>query len=98
MAVALFGLEIRMSLDRRRNEIVGNRSLEVTRTYLQRGQAASRSVWIRVSPKNPLLKVALALPIGALMLMMLILILIALGFTLLAVAFMSALSKREENE
>lgn len=97
VAGALFGLETRMSLERRRNEIVGSRSLGIIKTYLKRGQSASHSVWIRVSPKNPLMKAALALPIGALMLMMLILILIALGFTLMAVALMSGLSRGKEN-
>ena len=85
-----------MSIVRKDRNISG-RSLEVTRTYLQRGQGISRSIWIKVSPKNPLLKAALALPMGAIMLIMFILILIALGFTLTAVTLMSVLSKSEEN-
>ena len=86
-----------MSLVPEKHKSITGRSLEVTRIYLQRGQAVSRSLWIKASPKNPLLKAAVALPIGAVMLMMLFLILIALGFTLMAVALMSALSRREGN-
>ena len=81
----------------RRNKNQGGRSLEVTRTYLHRGQGISRSIWIKVSPKNSLAKAILALPVGAFILIMLIVILIALGFTLIAVTLMSALSGREGN-
>ncbi len=81
----------------RKNRNVGKRSLEVTRKYLQRGQSVTQSTWIRVSPKNPLLKAVLTLPIGAVVLIMLILILIAMGFTLMALALMSALSRGEGN-
>jgi len=66
-------------------------SLQVTKTYLRRGQAASRSVWIRVSPKHPLLKVVAAPPTAAMLLTILILILIILGFTLLALLLMETI-------
>jgi len=72
---------------------MSSRSLEVTRTYLQRGQAVSRSLWIRVSPRHPLLKAVMALPMGALVLTMLVLFLIMLGFTLLAIALMGAITR-----
>ena len=72
---------------------VSGRSLEVTRTYLQRGQAVSHSLWIRVSPRHPLLKAVMALPMGALVLTMLVLFLIMLGFTLLAIALMGAITR-----
>jgi hypothetical protein len=57
---------------------MSGRSLEVTRAYLQRGQIAYRSVWIKVSPRHPLLKVAAALPLAALVLLMLVFIPIVL--------------------
>jgi len=72
---------------------VTGRSLEVTRKYLQRGQGVSRSLWVRVSPKHPLLKVAIAPPMAILMLTMLVLLLIMLGFTLLAIALMGAITR-----
>ena len=69
------------------------RSLEVTRTYFQRGQNVSRSLWVSLSPKNTLLKVLLMPPAAVFMLTLLILILIILGFTLLAVALMQVFGK-----
>ena len=81
----------------RKDKNPGGRSLEVTRTYLQRGQGISQSIWIKVSPKNALAKAILALPAGAFMLLVFILILLALGFTLMAITLMSAFSKREGN-
>ncbi len=82
-----------MTLVPRRPDREGHRSLEVTRTYLQRGQTASRSLWIRFSPKNPLLKAVMIPPAVVFALTMLILLLIVLGFTLLAVSLMGAISK-----
>jgi hypothetical protein len=69
------------------------RNLEVSRTYLRRGQAVSRSLWIRVSPRHPLLKVVMVPPMAVFMLGMLVLILIMLGFALLAVALMQAIGR-----
>jgi hypothetical protein len=86
-------LEKAMSLIREKPRTISGRSLEVTRTYLQRGQAVSRLLWIRVSPKHTLSKIIIALPIAVLMLTMLILFLIMLGFTLLAIALMGAISR-----
>ena len=85
-----------MSLVRQKRRTTSGRSLEVTRTYLQRGEAVSRSLWIRVSPKHPLLKAVIAPPMAAVLLTMLILILIMLGFTLLAVALMGAIRRAGE--
>jgi hypothetical protein len=75
---------------------ISGRSLEVTRTYLRKGRAVYRSAWIKVSPRHPLPKVAVALPIGVLVLVMLAFILMVLGFTLLAVALMATISRSEE--
>jgi len=77
---------------------MNQRSLEVTRTYLQRGQAVTRSVWVRVSLKHPLLKLVMVPPMAILVLTMLVLILITLGFTLLAVALMGAIWRVGQKE
>ena len=82
-----------MSLAPEKRKTTSGRSLELTRTYIQRGQGVTRSIWVRVSPKHPLLKAVMALPVGALALTMLLLILIILGFTLLAMALMGAMSR-----
>ena len=82
-----------MSLIPEKHKTIGGRSLEVSRTYLQRGEAVSHSLWIRVSPRHPLLKAVMALPMGALVLTMLVLFLIMLGFTLLAIALMGAITR-----
>ncbi len=87
-----------MSLVPEKPKTISGRSLEVTRTYLQSGQAVSRSLWVRVNPKNPLLKVVMVPPMAALMLTMLVLILVVLGFTLLAVALMGAISRAEDKD
>ena len=68
-----------------------SRSLQVAKTYLRRGQAVSRSTWIRVSPKHPLFKVVAAPPTAAILLTILVLILIILGFTLLAFLLMETI-------
>lgn len=80
-----------MYLVKRKQKVISARSFQVTKTYLQRGQAISRSVWIRVSPMHPLLKAVIAPPVAVLVLTMLVLILIILGFTLLAIALMGAI-------
>ena len=82
-----------MSLVPEKHKTISGRSLEVSRTYLQRGQGVSRSLWIRVSPKHPLLKAVMAPPMAGLMVTVLILILIMLGFTLLAIALMGAITR-----
>ncbi|MCJ7743190.1 MAG: hypothetical protein MUO99_01340 [Dehalococcoidales bacterium] len=87
-----------MSLVPEKHKAISERSLEVSRTYLQRGQAASRSLWIKVSPKHPLLKVVMVPPIAVFMLSMLVLILIMLGFTLLAIALMQAIGRTGDGD
>ena len=87
-----------MSLVREKHKTRSGQSLQVTRTYLRRGQAVSRSVWIRVSPKHPLLKVVVAPPMAAMLLTMLVLILIMLGFTLLAILLMGTIWKAGEKD
>jgi len=87
-----------MSLVPEKHKAINGRSLEVTRTYLKRGQNVTRSLCIRLSPKNPLLKVVVAVPMAALMLTMLVLILIMLGFTLLVVGLMQAIGRIGEKD
>ena len=87
-----------MSLVRKKHKPISGRSLQVTRTYLRRGQAVSRSAWIRVSPKHPLLKVVVAPPMAAMLLTMLVLILIMLGFTLLAILLMGTIWRGGEKD
>lgn len=74
------------------NNNLNRRSVEVTRTYMKRGQGVTRSMWVNVSPRNPVLKVAVALPAAAVIMSMFLLMLIALGFVLLGVTLMWALS------
>jgi|GEM_PF-4941712 len=73
---------------------LSRRSIEVTRTCIDRGQGATRSLWVNIQPKNPILKPIVAVPAAAVMLSMLILIMIIAGFTLLAVGLMLAASGR----
>ena len=77
---------------------LNRRSVEVTRTYLQRGQGATRSMWVHISPRNPVLKAVVAVPVAAVMLSMFLLMLMMLGFVLLAVTLMWALSGKSHRE
>ena len=81
-----------MSLVPYNDKSLSRRSVEVTRTYIERGHGVTRSLWVNISPKNPLLKPVVAVPAAVIMLTMLILIMIIAGFTLLAVALMMASS------
>ena len=81
-----------MSLVPYNDKSLSRRSVEVTRTYIERGHSVTRSLWVNISPRNPLLKSVVAVPAAAIMLTMLILIMIIAGFTLLAVALMMASS------
>jgi len=87
-----------MYLVKRKQKVISARSFQVTKTYLQRGQAVSHSLWIRVSPKHPLLKAVMAPPMVVSMLIILVLFLIMLGFTLLAIALMGAIWGVREKE
>jgi hypothetical protein len=77
---------------------LSRRSIEVTRTYINRGQGATRSLWVNISPRNPILKAVVAVPAAAVMLSMVILMMIIAGFTLLAVALMLATSGKQLKE
>ena len=68
-----------MSLVPEKSRTTAGRTLEVTRTYIQRGQSATRSIWAKASPKHPVLRVAMAVPMAMMALTMFILILIVLG-------------------
>jgi hypothetical protein len=84
--------ENEMSLVPYNDKSLSRRSVEVTRTYIERGHGVTRSLWVNISPKNPLLKPVVAVPAAAIMLSMLIMMMIIAGFTLLAVALMLASS------
>ena len=77
---------------------LNRRSVEVTRTYLQRGQGVTRSMWVNISPRNPVLKAVVAVPAAAVMLSMFLLMLMMLGFVLLAITLMWALSGKSHRE
>jgi hypothetical protein len=85
-------LENEMSLVPYNDKSLSRRSVEVTRTYIKRGHGVTRSLWVNIRPKNPLLKPIVAVPAAAIMMTMLMLIMIIAGFTLLAVALMLASS------
>lgn len=82
-----------MSLVPEKHKTVSERSLNVSRTYLRQGQTVSHSLWVKISPKNPVLKVAVAVPTVVIGLTVLLLIMIVLGFTLLAVGLMQAIGR-----
>jgi len=77
---------------------LSRRSIEVTRTYINRGQGATRSLWVNIRPSNPILKAMVAVPAAAVMLSMLILMMVIAGFTLLAVALMLASSRKNQGK
>ncbi len=80
-----------MSLVPRKPEDTSTRTIRVTQTFLRAGQGASRSLWVNISPRHPLLKIVMVLPMIAVMLVMLIIVLMMLGFTLLAMALLWAI-------
>lgn len=67
-------------------------SIEVTRRYINRGNSTTRSLWVNIRPRNPILKAVAAVPAAAVMLGMLILIMAIAGFALLTMALMLAKS------
>ena len=71
---------------------LSRRSIEVTRSYINRGNSTTRSLWVNIRPRNPILKTIVALPAAAVMLGMLILMMLIAGFALLAIALMMAKS------
>lgn len=70
--------------------------LEVTRTYLHRGGVATRGLWVRIAPQNPILKVLLIPPFIVMTAFLLVLLLLILGFILLAALVMAAMPKKRE--
>lgn len=81
-----------------RSEGTSSRSIQVTRSYLAKSGVITRSLWVRVSPRNPILKLALVPPTVAAMVVLLILMLVMLGFILLAMALMWAISTPKPKE
>ena len=55
-------------------------------------------MWVNISPKNPVLKAVVAVPAAAVILSMFLLMLMALGFVLLAITLMWALSGKSHRE
>lgn len=76
-----------------RREDASTRSIEVTRTYLHRGGVATRGLWVKVAPQNPILKVLLIPPFIVMTAALLVLLLLILGFILLAALVVAALPK-----
>jgi hypothetical protein len=68
------------------------RSIEVTRSMVERGRGATRSMWVKIAPKNPFLKIALGIPIVVVGIALIILILIILGFTVLALVLIGTVT------
>ncbi len=67
---------------------LGNRSIEVTKIYLHKGESVTRSLWVKVSPKHPLLKLVLAplaitAALAAFILILLIVIIALLVFSII---------------
>lgn len=79
-------------------ETIRPRSLEVTQTYLRKGGSVTRSLWIRVAPRNLLLKTVLAVPLLAVATLIFLLFLIALGFVLLALVVITLAFRRGSRE
>ena len=77
---------------------LSRRSIEITRTYVNRGQGVTRSLWVNIRPRNPLLNAVVAVPAAAIILSMLIMMMIIAGFTLLAVALMMSTSGKQRKE
>jgi len=76
---------------------LSRRSIEVTRTYIDRGHGATRALWVNVSPRNPIARAIVAVPAAAIMLSVIILIMLIAGFTLLALALLLATSGRQRS-
>jgi hypothetical protein len=87
-----------MALVPQNQDNLNRRSVDVTRTYLQRGQGVTRSMWVNISPRNPVLKAVVAVPAAAVMLSMFLLMMLMLGFVLLSVTLMWALSGKSHRE
>ena len=67
---------------------MGSRSIEVTKIYLHKGESVTRSLWVKVSPRHPLLKLVMApvvitAALAAFILIMLIVIIALLVFAII---------------
>ncbi len=67
---------------------LASRSIEVTNIYLHKGESVTRSLWVKVSPKHPLLKLvltplAIAAALAAFILILLIVIIALLVFSII---------------
>jgi hypothetical protein len=87
-----------MSLVPEKHKTISERCLDVSRIYLRQGQTVSRSSWVKIAPKNPVLKVVVVVPTVTIGLTVLLLILIVMGFTLLAVALMQTTGRLEKKD
>lgn len=76
-----------------------SRSLEVFDVYWRRGGVVARSFWIKASPRNPLLKLAIMPPLLGIM-ALIILLMLVVGFALLATTllFMALKSQQKKEE
>jgi len=74
------------------------RSVEVIHTYLQKGQGFTRSVWVKISPKNLALRLIIVPPLVLIGSLIFLLILLALGFSLMALSLYWALSRQKQEE
>ena len=83
---------------------VTEQRLKVLREFVQKVQSVARAIWIKISPKNPLLKAALviiAVPLVlitfSLGLALFTIVLISLGFIVFALAQMARTSEQTQN-
>ena len=93
-----------MSSSYESNKVTEQR-LKVLREFVQKVQSIVRPVWIKISPKNPLLKAALviiAVPLVliafSLGLALSTIVLISLGFIVLALTQMALTSEQTQND
>jgi hypothetical protein len=73
-------------------------SIEVIHTYLQKGQGLTRSIWVKVSPKNLALRLIIIPPLVLIGSLIFLLLLLALGFTLMALSLYLSLSRQKQEK
>lgn len=74
-----------------------SRNLEVVDVYRRKGEIVVRSLWIKASPRHPLLKLAIMPPlIGIMALVILLMLVIALTF--LSVALLLTILKSQQKK
>ena len=72
---------------------LGSRSIEVTKVYLHKGESVTRSLWVKVSPRHPLLKLVMVPLVITAALAAFILIMLIVIISLLVLAIIWALRK-----